>query len=94
MQGIAIREIRLTMKLSVVRETEPAMDSVPQGVVSGRSQPGAKALPPDCVLLPLDRAALLVSREHAVFCRIPPEEVAAVRAAIAGSEATYSSRTW
>ena len=39
-------------------------------------------LPPDSVLLPLLRGALLVSRNHAVFCRIPPRDAAAVRRAV------------
>jgi radical SAM protein with 4Fe4S-binding SPASM domain len=40
-------------------------------------------LPPDSFLLPLARGALLVSRDHAVFCRIPPRDAAAVRRALA-----------
>ena len=38
----------------------------------------------DCTLLPLSHGRLLVSRDHAVFCRIPPGDVAAVRAVIRG----------
>ncbi len=41
-------------------------------------------LPPDCTLLPLASGALLVSRSHAVFCRVPPEEVDGVRRVLAG----------
>jgi radical SAM protein with 4Fe4S-binding SPASM domain len=41
-------------------------------------------LPRDCTLLPLTDGALIVSRDHAVFCRIPPGEVGAARAVIAG----------
>ncbi len=44
-------------------------------------------LPRDCTLLPLTDGALLVSREHAVFCRIPPDEVEAARAVIGGNAA-------
>jgi len=40
--------------------------------------------PDDCTLLPLRRGALLVSRGHAVFCRIPSGEVGAVRLTVAG----------
>ncbi len=42
-------------------------------------------LPSDCTLLPLDAGALLVSRGHAVFCRIPADEEAAARAVVAGA---------
>jgi radical SAM protein with 4Fe4S-binding SPASM domain len=41
-------------------------------------------IPRDCVLLPISSGALLVSRDHAVFCRIPPGEVDAVRAVVLG----------
>lgn len=40
-------------------------------------------IPDDSVLLPLSRGALLVSRGHAVFCRIPSRDTAAVRRALA-----------
>ena len=40
--------------------------------------------PKDCTFLPLFAGMLLVSRAHAVFCRIPPEEVEAARAAVTG----------
>jgi radical SAM protein with 4Fe4S-binding SPASM domain len=40
--------------------------------------------PRDCVLLPIADGALLVSREHAVFCPIPEGEVAAMRAVVSG----------
>ena len=43
-----------------------------------RSAAGPR-LPPDSVLLPLSSGALLVSRNHAVFCRIPVRDVGAVR---------------
>ena len=41
-------------------------------------------LPDDCTLLPLPRGALLVSRGHAVFCRIPPGELDVMRLVMAG----------
>jgi radical SAM protein with 4Fe4S-binding SPASM domain len=41
-------------------------------------------LPRDCSLLPISGGALLVSREHAVFCRVPAGETEAVRDAVAG----------
>ncbi len=44
----------------------------------------AAGFPADAVLLPLTSGALLVSRAHAVFCRIPSAELAAVRAVIGG----------
>ena len=43
-------------------------------------------LPPDCVGLPLFSGELLVSRSHAVFCRIPQEHVASVRRVLAGQD--------
>ena len=42
-----------------------------------------RRLPPDATLLPLADGALLVSRAHAVFCRIPAPDIAAARAALA-----------
>lgn len=47
-------------------------------------------LPADCTLLPLTSGELLVSTEHAVFCRAPAEELPALRAVLAG-EAPASS---
>ncbi|MBN2393743.1 MAG: radical SAM protein [Anaerolineae bacterium] len=44
-------------------------------------------LPRDCTLLPVTDGALLVSRDHATFCRIPPGEVETTRAVIAGDAA-------
>jgi hypothetical protein len=41
-----------------------------------------KRLPPDAKLLPLFSGGLLVSREWAVFCRVPDECVTAVEAAL------------
>jgi radical SAM protein with 4Fe4S-binding SPASM domain len=40
--------------------------------------------PRDCTLLPLSSGELLVSRDHAVFCRVPPGEVDSVRAVVEG----------
>lgn len=51
---------------------------------------GAKRLPADCAWLPLTEGELLVSRGHAVFCRVPADQVAAVRRVLAG-EAPASS---
>jgi aryl-alcohol dehydrogenase-like predicted oxidoreductase len=33
-------------------------------------------LPSDCTLLPLTSGMLLVSQGHAVFCRVPPAQIA------------------
>ena len=44
----------------------------------------ARGLPRDCDMLPLSKGGLLVSRDHAVFCRVPPEEVDGVRGVISG----------
>jgi radical SAM protein with 4Fe4S-binding SPASM domain len=41
-------------------------------------------VPRDCMFLPLSEGALLVSRDHAVFCRVPPGEVDGVRAVVDG----------
>ncbi|MBI5481002.1 MAG: radical SAM protein [Deltaproteobacteria bacterium] len=41
-------------------------------------------LPADSTLLPLASGRLLVSRGHAVFCRVPADEAAAVEAVLAG----------
>ena len=48
------------------------------------STAGPSILPPDCVFLPLGEGELLVSRGHAVFCRIPAECVTAVRGVLEG----------
>ena len=42
--------------------------------------------PDDCVLMPLSSGALLVSRSHTLFCRIPAEHVQDVRDAMNGSQ--------
>src|SRR5512137_951452 len=44
-------------------------------------------LPRDCTFLPLSDGALLVSREHAVFCRLPKGELDTARAVVAGRAA-------
>ncbi len=62
--------------------------SHPSGFFTLDAQPGAfytadgnrPTLPQDCTLLPISSGALLVSRDHAVFCRIPPGEIGAMRA--------------
>jgi len=41
-------------------------------------------LPTDATLLPLFDGELLVSRSHAVFCRVPPEELEAMRGVLLG----------
>lgn len=43
-------------------------------------------LPKDCVLLPLHSGELLLSREYALFCRIPQEWVPTLRDVLAGSD--------
>ena len=45
---------------------------------------GERTTPRDCTFLPISGGALLVSREHAVFCRVPAGEVDAARAAVLG----------
>jgi len=44
----------------------------------------AQSLPADSTLLPISSGQLLVSREHAVFCRVPPAEVAGMQHLLAG----------
>ncbi|MFH2006872.1 MAG: radical SAM protein [bacterium] len=44
-------------------------------------------LPADCRLLPLSEGALLVSRTHAVFCRVPQPELQSVEALLQGNGA-------
>ena len=46
---------------------------------------GEVPLPQDVELLPLEQGELLVSREHAVFCRVPEAELAAVRSVMSGA---------
>ena len=49
-----------------------------------RTEGKKKIVPRDCTFLPISSGALLVSRDHAVFCRIPPGEVDTVRAVVLG----------
>ncbi len=51
---------------------------------AGRQAHYQAALPQDCTFLSISGGALLVSRSHAVFCRIPQGELGAVRAAMRG----------
>jgi len=39
-------------------------------------------IPHDCTFLPISSGALLVSRDHAVFCRVPPGEIDEMRAVV------------
>jgi radical SAM protein with 4Fe4S-binding SPASM domain len=41
-------------------------------------------IPQDCTFLPISGGALLVSRRHAVFCRIPSSEIDGVRSVVSG----------
>ena len=52
--------------------------------MNAENTPTNRSLPPDCTLLPLQRGALLVSRGHAVFCRVPPSELSLMRQVIGG----------
>jgi radical SAM protein with 4Fe4S-binding SPASM domain len=44
----------------------------------------AMGIPGDCTFLPIAAGDLLVSRDHAAFCRVPSREVDIVRAVVAG----------
>ncbi len=46
------------------------------------SKMSSRALPADCTLLPLFEGELLVSRQHAVFCRVPDTALPLVKGAI------------
>ena len=50
---------------------------------SGAEQAEGK-LPPDCVFLPIADGELLVSRNHAVFCRVPADELEAAHVVVSG----------
>jgi len=50
------------------------------GEIEGK---GAR-IPGDCTFLPLSSGELLVSRDHAVFCRVRPREVDAAHAVVSG----------
>ena len=60
------------------------MNSQPDIQTSADCHTKKGIVPTDCDLLPITNGNLLVSREHAVFCRIPAEEVDAVRAVLSG----------
>ncbi|MBI4858842.1 MAG: hypothetical protein HY815_01005 [Candidatus Riflebacteria bacterium] len=51
-----------------------------------RPAPVNPLLPRDSVLLPLSSGQLLVSREYALFCRVPPDEVPAIRETLADGD--------
>jgi len=53
------------------------------GVALGSEATGLR-LPRDCTFLPLSVGQLLLSRDHAVFCRVPSDEVAALRDFLSG----------
>lgn len=73
--------------MAVVPEAVGRVESKGGGPASGV---GPRALPADCAWLPLGEGRLLVSRGHAVFCRVPADQVAAVERVLAG-ETTVSS---
>ena len=54
------------------------------------SEMSSRTLPADCALLPLFEGELLVSRRHAVFCRIPGADVPGIEGVIQGEEALSS----
>jgi radical SAM protein with 4Fe4S-binding SPASM domain len=58
------------------------------GVPAAGLRPGV--LPADCAWLPLTDGELLVSRAHAVFCRVPADQTAAVRRVLAGAASASS----
>jgi radical SAM protein with 4Fe4S-binding SPASM domain len=45
------------------------------------------SIPDDCALLPLDEGGLLVSRSHAVYCRVPAAEVESIERVLRGERA-------
>jgi radical SAM protein with 4Fe4S-binding SPASM domain len=45
-----------------------------------------KTLPDDCTLLPVTGGMLLVSRGHAVFCRVPDQEIEAIGCVLSGRQ--------
>ncbi|MBI5499231.1 MAG: radical SAM protein [Deltaproteobacteria bacterium] len=67
----------MAFEMSVPTETASPGAAVAPGTAAAR-------LPADCVLLPLAQGELLVSRAHAVFCRVPAASAGAVRAVLAG----------
>ena len=54
------------------------------------SKMSSRALPADCTLLPLFEGELLVSRQHAVFCRVPDTALPLVKGVIQGDVALAS----
>jgi radical SAM protein with 4Fe4S-binding SPASM domain len=56
-------------------------------MVAVPTPPACPDLPADCALLPLASGRLLVSRGHAVFCRVPAADVPTVEAVLAGRAA-------
>jgi radical SAM protein with 4Fe4S-binding SPASM domain len=57
----------------------------PQRRQEDRADTERTIAPRDCTLIPISAGALLVSRDHAVFCRVPVGEVDTVRAVAAGA---------
>ena len=55
------------------------------GAPVGQASRPERRLPRDATTLPLDRGELLVSRSHAVFCRIPPEYGAGIHGVLEGA---------
>ncbi len=53
-------------------------------VVPAEVQREGARIPGDCAFLPLSSGELLVSRGHAVFCRVPPRDVEATYAVVSG----------
>jgi len=51
---------------------------------SCRTEGKKTIVPRDCTFLPISSGTLSVSRDHAVFCRVPPSEVDAIRAVVLG----------
>ncbi|MHC4662278.1 MAG: radical SAM protein [Planctomycetota bacterium] len=54
------------------------------------------SLPGDCVFLPLSSGKLLVSRSHAVFCRVPSGEVGILESVVSGDSSidAIDSELW
>jgi radical SAM protein with 4Fe4S-binding SPASM domain len=63
----------------------PELSALEAGQTAGFKAVQERSITPcDCVFFPISDGALLVSREHAVFCPIPVGEVGAVRAVVSG----------
>jgi hypothetical protein len=52
--------------------------------VPGEAEEKGTSIPGDCTFLPLSSGELLVSRDHAVFCRVRPREVDVAHAVVSG----------